>query len=136
MVSLNLEDVDLSEAYVRCVGKGEKERNVYLHAKALEEITGYLGDSRIALLGSNRSEPALFINHWGERLSRQWVWVILKTYAQKARVDQSITPYTLRHSYAIHLLTRGASLRQVQNLLGLSSNSTQVYTRLTSGQVK
>jgi len=117
LVSLNLQDVDHSEAYIRCLGKGAKERIVYLHTKALEELSRYLRESRIVLLGHRRSEPALFVNHRGERLTRQWVWIILKTYAQKAGINQNITPHTLRHSFATHLLQKGVSLRQVQRLL-------------------
>ena len=137
LVSLSLQDVDLSEAYIRCMGKGSKERIVYLHSKALEELRRYLRETRIALLGHRHTEPALFVNHRGERLTRQWVWTILKTYAQKAGIDRSITPHTLRHSFATHLLERGATLRHVQELLGHSSiSTTQVYTHLTSGYVK
>ena len=137
LVAVNLQDVDLSEAYIRCMGKGSKERLVYLHAKALEELRRYLREARIALLGHRRTEQALFVNHRGERLTRQWVWTILKTYAQKADIDRNITPHTLRHSFATHLLQRGASLRHVQELLGHSSiSTTQVYTHLTSGFVQ
>ena len=137
LVSVNLQDVDLSEAYIRCIGKGNKERIVYLHSKAMEELRRYLRDARVALLGHRRTEPALFVNHRGERLTRQWVWTILKTYAQKAGIDQNITPHTLRHSFATHLLQNGASLRHVQELLGHSSiSTTQVYTHLTSDYVQ
>ncbi len=137
LVALNVQDLDLSEAYIRCMGKGSKERLVYLHSKALEELRRYLRESRIALIGHRRTEPALFVNHRGERLTRQWVWTILKTYAQKAGISQSITPHTLRHSFATHLLQNGASLRHVQELLGHSSiSTTQVYTHLTSGYVQ
>jgi integrase/recombinase XerD len=137
LVSVNLQDVDLSEAYIRCMGKGSKERIVYLHSKAMEELRRYLRESRVALLGHRRTEPALFVNHRGERLTRQWVWTILKTYAQKAGIDQNITPHTLRHSFATHLLQNGASLRHVQELLGHSSiSTTQVYTHLTSDYVQ
>lgn len=137
LVSLNLQDVDLSEAYIRCMGKGSKERIVYLHSKALDELRRYLRESRIALLWHRRTEQALFVNHRGERLTRQWVWTILKTYAQRAGIDQTVTPHTLRHSFATHLLQRGASLRHVQELLGHSSiATTQVYTHLTSHYVQ
>ncbi len=137
LVSLNIQDVDLSESYIRCMGKGSKERIVHLYPKALEELKGYFKESRIALLGHRRSEPALFVNHRGERLTRQWVWTILKTYAQKAGISQNITPHTLRHSFATHLLQNGASLRHVQELLGHSSiSTTQVYTHLTDRYVQ
>ena len=136
LVSLDLQDVDLSESYIRCMGKGSKERIVHLYPKALEELRRYLKSVRIALLGHRRTEPSLFVNHRGERLTRQWVWTILKTYAQKAGIEQNITPHTLRHSFATHLLQNGASLRHVQELLGHSSiSTTQVYTHLTNGYV-
>ena len=137
LVSLNMQDVDVSESYIRCMGKGSKERIVHLYPKALEELRRYLKTARIALLGHRRTEPSLFVNHRGERLTRQWVWTILKTYAQKAGITQNITPHTLRHSFATHLLQNGASLRHVQELLGHSSiSTTQVYTHLTDGYVQ
>ena len=137
LVSLNLQDVDLSESYIRCMGKGSKERIVHLYPKALEELRRYLKQARVALLGHRRSEQSLFVNHRGERLTRQWVWTILKTYAQKAGISQNITPHTLRHSFATHLLQNGASLRHVQELLGHSSiSTTQVYTHLTNGYLQ
>ena len=137
LVSLNMQDVDVSEAYIRCMGKGSKERIVHLYPKALEELRRYLKNARVALLGHRRTEPSLFVNHRGERLTRQWVWTILKTYAQKAGITQNITPHTLRHSFATHLLQNGASLRHVQELLGHSSiSTTQVYTHLTDGYVE
>ena len=137
LVSLNMQDVDLSESYIRCMGKGSKERIVHLYPKALEELRRYLKHARVALLGHRRTEPSLFVNHRGERLTRQWVWTILKTYAQKAGIQQNITPHTLRHSFATHLLQNGASLRHVQELLGHSSiSTTQVYTHLTNSYVE
>ena len=137
LVSLNMQDVDLSESYIRCMGKGSKERIVHLYPKALEELRRYMKHARVALIGHRRTEPSLFVNHRGERLTRQWVWTILKTYAQKAGIQQNITPHTLRHSFATHLLQNGASLRHVQELLGHSSiSTTQVYTHLTNGYVE
>ena len=137
LVSLDLQDVDLSESYIRCMGKGSKERIVHLYPKALEELRRYLKSARIALLGHRRTEPSLFVNHRGDRLTRQWVWTILKPYGRKAGIEQNITPHTLRHSFATHLLQNGASLRHVQELLGHSSiSTTQVYTHLTNGYVQ
>ena len=133
LVSLNVGDVNADESFIRCMGKGSKERIVHLYPKALQELQGYLKEIRAVMLGPRKNEPALFINHRGERLTRQWVWSILKTYAQKAGVTTSITPHTLRHSFATHLLQNGASLRHVQELLGHSSiSTTQVYTHLTN----
>lgn len=132
LVSLNVQDIDFQESYIRCWGKGSKERIVYAHAKAMGGLQEYLAGPRMSLVGDNKDEPALFVNHRGERLTRQWIWNILKTYGKKAGLDQKITPHTLRHSFATHLLQKGASLRHVQELLGHSSiSTTQVYTHLT-----
>ena len=136
LVSLNVTDIDLQESYIRCWGKGSKERMVYLYPKALRELKIYLGQAREALLRSHKSQLALFVNHRGERLTRQWVWNILKVYGEKAGISQRITPHTLRHSFATHLLQNGASLRHVQELLGHSSiSTTQVYTHVTGNHL-
>ena len=132
LVSLNVRDVDVLESNIRCWGKGGKERIVYLYPKALSELKRYLSRVRPALLGNHKGETALFVNHRGERLTRQWVWNILKATGERAGISQRITPHTLRHSFATHLLQNGASLRHVQELLGHSSiSTTQVYTHLT-----
>jgi integrase/recombinase XerD len=137
LVSLNVPDLDLQESYIRCWGKGSRERIAYLYPQALAELKTYLSGARVALLGSHRDEMALFVNHRGERLTRQWIWNILKTYSKKAGVDERITPHTLRHSFATHLLQNGASLRHVQELLGHSSiSTTQVYTHLTDTHLR
>ena len=137
LVSLNVQDVDFEESYIRCWGKGSKERIVYAHDKALNGLQDYLSTSRMSLVGQNKEEAALFVNHRGERLTRQWVWNILKTYSKRAGIDRKITPHTLRHSFATHLLQKGASLRHVQELLGHSSiSTTQVYTHLTSEHLR
>ena len=136
LVSLNVMDVDMQESYIRCWGKGSKERIVYLYPKALLELKNYLSQARVALIGGRKAETAMFVNHRGERLTRQWVWNIMKTYGEKAGIRQRITPHTLRHSFATHLLQNGASLRHVQELLGHSSiSTTQVYTHVTGTQL-
>ena len=137
LVSLNVSDVNLEESYVRCLGKGSKERIVHLYPKAAQELQNYMRHARLAMLGKRKDEHALFVNHRGERLTRQWVWSVLKTYAQNAGIQSSITPHTLRHSFATHLLQNGASLRHVQELLGHSSiSTTQVYTHLTTPYIR
>jgi integrase/recombinase XerD len=137
LVSLNVQDIDLQESYVRCWGKGSRERIAYLYPKALAELKEYLAGARVALLGARKNEQALFVNHRGERLTRQWVWNILKSYSKKAGIDERITPHTLRHSFATHLLQNGASLRHVQELLGHSSiSTTQVYTHLADSHLR
>lgn len=136
LVSLNVADIDQHESYVRCWGKGSKERIVHLHPKALQELGTYLGQARPVLIRNRKGETALFVNHRGDRLTRQWVWNILKTHGEKAGIQQRITPHTLRHSFATHLLQNGASLRHVQELLGHSSiATTQVYTHVTGAHL-
>ena len=137
LVALDVSDIDFEESFILCKGKGEKERRVFLYPKAVEELKQYLQQSRITLLGSKKTESALFVNHRGDRLTRQWIWNILKICSKKANIDEDITPHTLRHSFATHMLQTGASLRHVQELLGHSSiSTTQVYTHMTSPHVR
>lgn len=136
LVSLNVTDVNFKEAYVRCMGKGARERITHMYPEAVAALGAYLERARPALRGS-REEVALFLNRRGERLTRQWVWSLIKGYARAAGIDKSITPHTLRHSFATHMLRGGASLRHVQALLGHSSiGTTQVYTHVTNEHLK
>lgn len=138
LTNLDLRDVNTSEQYVRCVGKGSKERVVPLYQSAVDAVVAYTEVSRPKLLGPRKQgEVALFVNRRGERLTRQGFWLILKGYGRQAGIKGSITPHTLRHSFATHLLAGGASLRNVQELLGHASiSTTQVYTHLTTDQVR
>ena len=137
LVALNVQDIDFEEGFIRAWGKGSKERIVYLYPEALSNLREYIGGARADLVSNRKGETALYINNRGERLTRQWVWNILKTAAKKSGVDPKITPHTLRHSFATHLLQNGASLRHVQELLGHSSiSTTQVYTHLTDSHVR
>ena len=136
LLSLDLEDVSLETGAVRCFGKGGKERVVPVHNQAIESVRFYIEEVRPGLLGS-KSGSALFLNRRGNRLTRQGFWLILKGYCRKVGLDDKITPHTLRHSFATHLLHGGAPLRHVQELLGHASiNTTQVYTHLTSEHVR
>ena len=136
LVSLDIDDVDLDESFVRCMGKGSKERIIPLHDEAVETVSEYLEDGRPSLAG-NAAGRALFVSRKGGRLTRQALWLILKGRAQAAGIERKITPHTLRHSFATHLLIGGAPLRHVQELLGHASiTTTQVYTHLTSEHVR
>ena len=136
LLSLDLEDVSIETGTVRCFGKGGKERVVPIHNQAAESVRFYIEEVRPGLLGA-KPTSALFLNRRGNRLTRQGFWFILKGYCRKAGLDDKITPHTLRHSFATHLLRGGAPLRHVQELLGHSSiNTTQVYTHLTSEHVR
>ena len=136
LLSLDLEDISLETGSVRCLGKGGKERVVPVHREAVESVRFYIDEVRPSLLGS-KPTPALFLNRRGSRLTRQGFWLILKGYCRKVGLDGKITPHTLRHSFATHLLHGGAPLRHVQELLGHASiNTTQVYTHLTGEHIR
>src|SRR5574337_846712 len=117
MVTLQMSDVDLEVGYVRCQGKGGKDRVVPLGRDAQAAVRRYLADSR-PHLQRGRSTPVLFLNRWGWPLTRQGFWKLLRAYAAAAGIDRRVTPHTLRHSFATHLLERGADLRAVQMMLG------------------
>ena len=137
LVALNIQDIDFEESFIRAWGKGSKERIVYLYPEALANLRAYIGGARAELVSSKKGETALYVNQRGERLTRQWVWNILKAAAKRSGVDTDITPHTLRHSFATHLLQNGASLRHVQELLGHSNiSTTQMYTHLTDDHVR
>ena len=131
LVTLDLEHVDLEQGVIRCVGRVKKERALPFDPAVRETIAQYIHSSRSVLLGNHRSS-ALFLNHHGDRLTRQGFWLIIKGYAKAAGIEQ-MTPHTLRHSFAAHLLHKGVDLRSVQALLGHSSiATTQVYTQVNS----
>jgi len=136
LVSLDLDDFNMDEQYVRCFGKGGKERVIPLHNQAIEILHDYLSTGRPGLAVKS-SDNAIFLNKRGRRLTRQGFWLILKRHAEHAGLDSAITPHTLRHSFATHLLRGGAPLRHVQELLGHASiNTTQIYTHLTSDHLR
>ena len=131
LVSLNLENIDFKSQRVRCMGKGQKERIVPFHNQASERIQLYVDTAR-PIFDKNGSSEALFLNQRGGQITRQGFWAILKKYAETNGLSNAITPHTLRHSFATHLLQGGAPLRHVQELLGHASiSTTQIYTHLT-----
>lgn len=131
LVSLNLDDIDLDQNQVRCKGKGNKTRYIPLRAEQRLSLQAYIEHGRPALV-KNSDEEALFVNHRGHRLTRQGFWLILKAYANRAGIGE-ITPHTLRHSFASHLLNDGENLRRVQELLGHASiSTTQIYTQINA----
>jgi integrase/recombinase XerD len=136
LVSLEVTDVNMSGPYVRCMGKGSKERTIPIHEQAAGAVAEYLNDGRGPLVKA-RKETALFVNRRGERLTRQGFWLILKQYAKEANISTAVTPHTLRHSFATHMLRGGAPLRNVQELLGHANiSTTQVYTQVANEHVR
>ncbi|HEX8917714.1 MAG TPA: site-specific tyrosine recombinase XerD [Chloroflexota bacterium] len=135
MISLDLEHVDMSSYTVRCIGKGNKERQIFFDTKAHDALHQYLQDGRPSLVRRG-SELALFLNHHGERLTRQGFWLILKAYAKRAGIEK-ISPHTLRHSFATHMLDKTDNLRAVQEFLGHSNiSTTQIYTHVSRERLR
>ncbi|MCP2619590.1 site-specific tyrosine recombinase XerD, partial [Candidatus Aminicenantes bacterium AC-335-K20] len=123
LISLKLSDLNLELGYIKCVGKGGKERIIPLGKIANQKIRDYLKSSRNKLLKNEDSE-FLFVNYRGKKLTRQGLWKIIKGYAMQIGLKSKITPHTLRHSFATHLLEKGADLRSVQLMLGHSQITT------------
>ena len=117
--------------------KGNKERMIPIYPRAAQSVEEYLKEARPHIVQNHADEKALFLNVRGERLTRQGFWQILKGYAKSANIEAEVTPHTLRHSFATHMLNGGADLRMVQELLGHANiSTTQVYTHLTSEHVR
>ncbi len=136
LVSLNLNDIDTKEGNVRCFGKGNKERLVPIYQQAARVVEEYISQVRPRLVHS-KTETALFVNQRGNRLTRQGLWQILKAYASSAGLGKQVTPHTLRHSFATHMLSGGADLRSVQEMLGHANiSTTQIYTHLSSEHIR
>lgn len=135
MISLNISDVNLVGSFIRCEWNG-KNRIIPLYPAAVKALTVYISDIRPQLTASP-DNTALFVNMSGERMTRQGFWKIIKYYQQKAKINKDITPHTLRHSFAAHLLERGADIHALQEMLGHSDiSSTQMYAKFTKQNIK
>lgn len=136
LVGLRPADVDLELGLLTCMGKGRKERLVPLGSVAQAWLRRYLEESRAAL-GRGGKEATLFLNHRGRRLSRMGLWLIVRRHAVTAGVEATLTPHVLRHSFATHLLERGADLRALQEMLGHADiSTTQIYTHVTRERLR
>lgn len=134
LVSLDLDDVNLASRDVRCVGRGGRERPIPITQVASDALDDYISNARLQLL-RKPAETALFLNHRGERLTRQGFWLIVKGYAKQANIRTDISPHILRHSCATRMLAEGADLTSIQRILGHANiATTQVYAQL-AGQV-
>ena len=135
LISLDVLDVNLSVGFVRCESKN-RERVVPLYRAAVKALTAYVNEVRPQLL-DDPQETALFVNMAGERMSRQGFWKIVKYYQEKAGIKKEITPHTLRHSFAAHLLENGADLKSIQEMLGhVDISSTQIYAQVVNQKLR
>ncbi|MBN1640056.1 MAG: site-specific tyrosine recombinase XerD [Anaerolineae bacterium] len=135
LVSLDVSDLDLEARTVQCGERAAKERILPVSERAIPHLEIYLERGRPPLL-KDPSKTALFLNHRGHRLTRQGLWLIIKGYVEEAGLDTTVTPHTLRHSFATHLIDRGAELHDVQRLLGHANiSTTQIYTEVHQDQL-
>ncbi|PYZ98507.1 site-specific tyrosine recombinase XerD [Alteribacter lacisalsi] len=136
LCSMTLSDLHLDMGFIRCVGKGNKERIIPLGGAAVKALRTYLRSSREDLMKKN-NHNVVFVNHHGRQMTRQGFWKILKQLAMDARIEKELTPHTLRHSFATHLLENGADLRAVQEMLGHADiSTTQIYTHVSKTRLK
>ncbi|WP_404452909.1 site-specific tyrosine recombinase XerD [Virgibacillus necropolis] len=136
LITLKINDLHLTMGFVRCLGKGSKERIVPLGGVAKSAIEDYVEHARSIIL-KKKKEDVLFVNQHGRPLSRQGFWKILKAVAKEKQIEKNITPHTLRHSFATHLLENGADLRAVQEMLGHADiSTTQIYTHVSKSRLK
>ena len=136
-LELNLEDIHLTMGFVRCFGKGGKERIIPLGGAAIDACKRYIENARPKLLKATERTDALFINQRGKRLTRQGIWKLLKKHAMNAGINKEITPHVLRHTFATHLIENGADLRAVQEMLGhVDISTTQIYTHVSKARLK
>ncbi len=136
LTGLRLGDLQLDAGYVRCIGKGSKERVTPLGGEANAALQRYLAVGRPALIGARRND-VLFVNHRGGAMTRQGFWKIIRAYGAKTGLKVRLSPHTIRHSFATHLLEHGADLRSVQVLLGHADiSTTQIYTHVSRERLK
>lgn len=130
LISLDMDSVNTDGKKIVCRGRGDRKREIPISDRAADALANYVERGRPAL-SADDGEKALFVNPRGDRLTRQGLWLIIKEYVKEAEITAEVTPHTLRHSFAVHSLSRGENLQNVQRLLGHSSiTTTQVYTRL------
>lgn len=135
LIGLNVDDLNLSAGILRCSSKG-KERRIPLYPAAVRALSDYVSNIRPQMI-ERPDEEALFVNVSGERMSRQGFWKLIKHYQEKAGIQKEITPHTLRHSFAAHLLENGADLQSIQEMLGHADiSSTQIYSQLVNQKLK
>ncbi|MGE5405423.1 MAG: site-specific tyrosine recombinase XerD [Candidatus Saccharibacteria bacterium] len=136
LLALEIDDINLNAGYVRCLGKGRKERIVPINKTSIYWVERYIGRSRQQLTNGSINRT-LFVNANGRKMTRQGFWKLLAKHVKDAGIDKEVTPHTLRHSFATHLLENGADLRAVQEMLGHADiGTTQIYTHLTKSRLR
>lgn len=137
LIDANLEDVNFRMGFITCYGESRKTRIIPMGRPARAALEDYVYEVRDQLLGENKDEPALFVNYYGKRLTRQGLWKVLKEYGEKSGIKHKLTPNTLRNSFAVHMLQNGADLKSLQELMGHEDiMATQVYLAATKNHIK
>jgi len=137
LVNLKTDDINLNDKYIICYGKGKKERVIPFGEIALKAIQQYIIYSRPYLIKSNNTVNYIFVNRYGQKMSRQAFWKIIKKYGRKCNISKKLSPHVLRHSFATHLLEHGADLRSVQAMLGHADiSTTEIYTHLSRSKIQ
>jgi integrase/recombinase XerD len=137
VANLKMEDLHLDSAFCKCIGKGNKQRIVPLGRPAINALHTYLEELRTRLVGTAADAPWVFVSRGGKGLTREMLWMLVKKYAQRAGLTGKVSPHTLRHSFATHLLAGGADLRTVQELLGHANiRTTQQYTHVDRDRLR
>ncbi|WP_425448687.1 site-specific tyrosine recombinase XerD [Dethiothermospora halolimnae] len=136
LIKLDMEDINLDMGFIMCSRESTNERIIPIGKMAIEMLRDYVSNHRNSFI-KNNIESALFVNYHGKRLTRQGFWKIIKSYTKKANINKKITPHTLRHSFAVHLIQNGADLKSVQEMLGHSDiSTTQIYTQIVESKIK
>lgn len=136
LISLDINDINIEMGYIKCSKNSQNERVIPIGKIAINYLSKYIVEYRHTFV-KDSEEPSLFVNHHGRRLTRQGFWKIIKSYTKQANINKKITPHTLRHSFAAHLLQNGADLKSVQEMLGHSDiSTTQIYTQIAKNRIK
>ena len=137
LIDMDLDSINLRMGFVTCDGDGSRARIIPLGRPARAALENYISDARVQLVRDRTDEQALFVNQYGRRITRQGLWKILKDYGEKAQLEHSLTPHTLRNSFAVHMLQNGADLKSLQELMGHDDiTATQVYLSATKSRLK